>query len=86
MAGIKIEKQELLTVHATDGSEVRPGDLVLMRTYREEDVICRYKGMRGGYLITETYDGGKENRYRTNSIKECSVIESFEIRGKGENE
>ncbi len=49
MAGIRVEKQELLTVHASDGSEVKTGDLVIMRTYRDEDVLCRYKGVEGGY-------------------------------------
>lgn len=47
MAGIRVEKQELLTVHASDGSEVKTGDLVIMRTYRDEDVFCRYKGVEG---------------------------------------
>lgn len=51
MAGIRVEKQELLTVHASDGSEVKTDDLVIMRTYRDEDVLCRYKGVEGGYLV-----------------------------------
>lgn len=28
MAGIRVEKQELLTVHASDGSEVKTDDLI----------------------------------------------------------
>lgn len=86
MAGIRVEKQELLAVHASDGSEVKTDDLVIMRTYRDEDVLCRYKGVEGGYLVTETYGDGSEKRYRTNSIKECSIVESITIKGKGENE
>ena len=86
MAGIRVEKRELLTVHASDGSEVKTGDLVVMRTYRDEDVLCRYKGIDGCYLVTETYGDGTEKKYRTSSIKECSVVESIVIREKGENE
>lgn len=86
LVGIRVEKQELLTVHASDGSEVKTDDLVIMRTYRDEDVLCRYKGVEGGYLVTETYGDGSEKRYRTNSIKECSIVESITIKGKGENE
>lgn len=67
-------------------NSVKTGDLVIMRTYRDEDVFCRYKGVEGGYLVTETYGDGSEKRYRTNSIKECSIVESITIKGKGENE
>ena len=35
MAGLKIEKQELLTVRGSDGSQVKIDDIVVMRTYRE---------------------------------------------------
>lgn len=65
---------------------MKTDDLVIMRTYRDEDVLCRYKGVEGGYLVTETYGDGSEKRYRTNSIKECSIVESITIKGKGENE
>lgn len=46
MAGLKIEKQELLTVRGSDGSEVKIDDIVVIRTYRDEDVLCRFKGMQ----------------------------------------
>lgn len=85
MAGLKIEKQELLTVRGSDGSEVKINDLVVMRTYRDEDVLCRFKGMQAGYIITETMDGKTENRYRVNSIADCKVVEHIEIR-KGDEE
>ena len=85
MAGLKIEKQELLTVRGSDGSEVKIDDIVVMRTYRDEDVLCRYKGMQEGYIITETMDGKTENRYRVNSIADCKVVKHIEIR-KGEEE
>lgn len=62
MAGIRVEKQELLTVHASDGSEVRTGDLVIMRTYIDEDVLCRYKGVEGGYAPVEAT--GRPVRFR----------------------
>lgn len=83
MAGLKIEKQELLTVRGSDGSEVKVDDIVVMRTYRDEDVLCRFKGMQTGYIITETTDGKIENRYRVSSISDCRVVEHIEIR-KGE--
>ena len=46
MAGLKIEKQELLTVRGSDGSEVKIDDIVAMRTYRDEDVLCRFQGIQ----------------------------------------
>lgn len=85
MAGLKIEKQELLTVRGSDGSKVKIDDIVVMRTYRDEDVLCRFKGMQAGYIITETVDGETENRYRVNSIADCKVVEHIEFR-KGEEE
>lgn len=85
MAGLKIEKQELLTVRGSDGSEVKIDDIVVMRTYRDEDVLCRFKGMQAGYIITETVDGETENRYRVNGIADCKVVEHIEFR-KGEEE
>lgn len=60
-------------------------DIVVMRTYRDEDVLCRFKGMQAGYIITETVDGETENRYRVNSIADCKVVEHIEFR-KGEEE
>lgn len=87
MAGFEIEKQELLTVRGSDGNEVGIGSIVIIRTYRNEDVICRFEGMKTGYIITRTLDGETENRYRVSSIKDCKVVETITMKKrKGENE
>lgn len=45
--GVQIEKKEIITVRDDCGQVVSPGDFLMMRVGKE-DVVCRFKGHRGG--------------------------------------
>lgn len=79
MNGIVVEKKELLTVRDSYGHIVNIGDVVVIRTYRNEDVICTFEGMSSGYILTNTLEGDKENRYRVASISGCRRVENLDI-------
>ena len=74
MAGINISEVKTVAVKDSDDLEIRPGDQIMIRNNRGEDIVCRFKEVAGGYFVTTTLDGEIENKYRIGSILKCQII------------
>ena len=70
---IQVEKKEIITVTDDNGTQLTKGDPILIRC-QDQDIVCRYMGMKNGYFVTETLDSTNENKYRTGSIESCRRI------------
>ena len=70
---IRIERKEIVTVKDDLENALRKGDPIMIRM-QDQDVVCRFMGMKNGYFVTETLDGANENKYRAGSIEACKRI------------
>ena len=68
-----ITKTEVINITDDNGQEITQGTPIILRI-QNEDVVCRFVGIRSGYFVTETLDGANENKYRTGSIENCVRI------------
>lgn len=74
MAGVNISEIKTVAVKDSDGLDIEPGDQIMIRNNRGEDVVCAFKGVSGGYFVTTTMDGENVNKYRIGSIQRCQVL------------
>lgn len=70
---LNITKKEVINITDENGQEIVPGIPIMLRI-QNEDIVCRFVGIRSGYFVTETLDGAHENKYRTGSIESCVRI------------
>lgn len=68
-----ITKTEVINITDDNGKEITHGTPIMLRI-KNEDVVCRFVGIKSGYFVTETLDGAHENKYRTGSIESCVRI------------
>lgn len=76
---LNITKTEVINITDDNGQPITKGIPIMLRI-KNEDVVCRFVGIKSGYFVTETLDGAHENKYRTGSIENCvriSGIRSF---------
>ena len=76
---LNITKTEVINITDDNGQEITKGTPIMLRI-KNEDIVCRFVGIKSGYFVTETLDGAHENKYRTGSIESCvriSGIRSF---------
>lgn len=80
MPGIDISEIKTIAVKDSDGSEIKKGDKLLIRTGRGEDIVCIFDRVAGGYFTTTTLDGSTENKYRVASIERCQILKEITLR------
>lgn len=74
---IDIKKYEVTEIRDCEGNLVKEGDEIILRNYRNEDVVCIFDGLRGGYFITKTTDGKHEIKYILKKVQEIRVLEKM---------
>lgn len=70
---LNITKTEVINITDDNGQPITKGIPIMLRI-KNEDVVCRFVGIKSGYFVTETLDGAHENKYRTGSIEGCVRI------------
>lgn len=74
---IDIKKYEVTEIRDCEGNLVEKGDEIILRNYRNEDVVCIFDGLRGGYFITKTTDGKHEIKYILKKVQEIRLLEKM---------
>lgn len=74
---IDIKKYEVTEIRDREGNLVKEGDEIILRNYRNEDVVCIFDGLRGGYFITKTTDGKHEIKYILKKVQEIRLLEKM---------
>ena len=74
---IDIKKYEVTEIRDCEGNIVEEGDEIILRNYRNEDVVCIFDGLRGGYFITKTTDGKYEIKYILKKVQEIRLLEKM---------
>lgn len=74
---IDIKKYEVTEIRDCEGNLVEEGDEIILRNYRNEDVVCIFDGLRGGYFITKTTDGKHEIKYILKKVQEIRLLEKM---------
>lgn len=74
---IDIKKYEVTEIRDCEGNLVEEGDEIILRNYRNEDVVCIFDGLRGGYFITKTTDGKYEIKYILKKVQEIRLLEKM---------
>lgn len=74
---IDIKKYEVTEIRDCEGNLVEEGDEIILRNYRNEDVVCVFGGLRGGYFITKTTDGKHEIKYILKKVQEIRLLEKM---------
>ena len=74
---IDIKKYEVTEIRDREGNLVEEGDEIILRNYRNEDVVCIFDGLRGGYFITKTTDGKHEIKYILKKVQEIRLLEKM---------
>lgn len=74
---IDIKKYEVIEIRDCEGNLVEEGDEIILRNYRNEDVVCIFDGLRGGYFITKTTDGKHEIKYILKKVQEIRLLEKM---------
>lgn len=85
MPGIDISEIKTIAVKDSNGWTIKPGDKLLIRTSRGEDIVCVFSGVSGGYFTTTTLDGETENKYRVASIERCQIMDTIILRKDRKN-
>lgn len=70
---LNITKMSVIDITDDNGQKIIKGSPIMLRI-QNEDIVCRFVGIRSGYFVTETLDGAHENKYRTGSIENCVKI------------
>ena len=74
---IDIKKYEVTEIRDCEGNLVEEGDEIILRNYRNEDVVCIFDGLRGGHFITKTTDGKHEIKYILKKVQEIRLLEKM---------
>ena len=74
---IDIKKYEVTEIRDCEGNLVEEGDEIILRNYRNEDVVCIFDGLRGGYFITKTTDGKHEIEYILKKVQEIRLLKKM---------
>lgn len=75
MAGLTVNEVTRIEVSDSEGNAMSQGDTIVLRI-DTEDILCVFEGIKSGYFITKTCDGGIENRYRVKNIKKSKVVKA----------
>lgn len=76
MSSLSITKKEIIEIQDANGYPIVQWTPILLRI-KTEDIVCRFKGLEGGYFVTVTLDNMHENKYRLGSIEKCTRIEGI---------
>lgn len=74
---IDIKKYEVTEIRDCEGNLVEEGNEIILRNYRNEDVMCIFDGLRGGYFITKTTDGKHEIKYILKKVQKIRLLEKM---------
>lgn len=74
---IDIKKYEVTEIRDCEGNLVEQGDEIILRNYRNEDVVRIFDGLRGGYFITKTTDGKHEIEYILKKVQEIRLLKKM---------
>ena len=75
MAGLTVNEVTRIEVSDSEGNAMSQGDTIVLRI-DTEDILCVFEGIKSGYFITKTCDGGIEKRDRVKSLKKSKVVKA----------